>query len=830
MLAPLPIDGVLPEVLDALRNGRNVVLTAEPGAGKTTRVPRAILDAGLLEGSECWLLEPRRLAARLAAVRVAEELDEPVGKRVGYAVRFEQKVSRDTRIRFVTEGLLLRRLQEDPQLKGIAVVVLDEFHERHVHTDLALTLLKRLQARQRPDLRLVVMSATLDAKPVADFLQAVPIHSEGRLHPVVVRHAPRPDDRPLPLKVAEALEAVYREDREGHALVFLPGAAEIRQCLTGCQEVARRLGLEVLPLHGSLPFEEQKRAVAPSPRPRVILSTNVAESSVTIEGVRAVIDSGLGREAVHSAWSGLSGLRTLRISQARCTQRTGRAGRMGPGLCLRLFTEGEFQVRPVQDAPELLRSDLAEPLLSLHAAGIGNPRRLDWFEAPPMAALEASESLLRCLGALDPDGHLTPKGRRMAALPLHPRLARLVVAGEDAGIPDLARLAAALLETGDLSARAGLERRGAPAGHALESDLWVRLDAYREAEAADFALGACRAAGLEPSAMHQAHQVFRTLGGKRSAKEPADAEARLLQALLAAYPDRVARAGGSGTFTLQGGGGARLDPASRVRHAELILALEAEEVARGTGRDVLIRMASRVEPEWLMEAFPEAIRETETLTFHAAQGRVERRAGIWYEDLCLDETRRGADPADPGVAACLAEAALERGLGAPAEGVERLLDRAAFLASRRPELGILPKEELRRSLVTQACVGCASLKELAGCDWSACLRGALGPEASRLLESWAPDQVQLPKRRVEVNYGGEAPWIESRLQDFFGMKEGPRIAGGSVPLVLHLLAPNHRAVQVTTDLAGFWERAYRELRSQLSRRYPKHHWPEKPTA
>lgn len=834
-LPALPIDSLLPRIIAEIGSGRNIVLTAEPGAGKTTRVPRALLDAGLLdagllEGGECWLLEPRRLAARLAAVRVAEELEEPLGRRVGYAVRFEQKVSKETRIRFVTEGLLLRRLQEDPRLRGIGVVVLDEFHERHVHTDLALTLLRRLQRRERPDLRLVVMSATLDAGPVAGFLEAESIHSEGRLHPVEVHHALRPDDRALPLKVGEALETVYRERRDGHTLVFLPGAAEIRQCLSGCQETARRLGIELVPLHGNLPFEEQKRAVAFSPSPRVILSTNVAESSVTIEGVRAVIDSGLGRESVHSAWSGLSGLRTLRISQARCTQRTGRAGRLGPGLCLRLFTEGEFQVRPPFDVPELMRADLAEPLLSLHAAGVGNPRRLAWFEAPPTAALEASESLLQRLGALGPDGQLTPRGRRMAALPLHPRLARLVVAGEEAGIPDLARLAAALLEAGDLLARVGLERRGASAAHSLESDLWVRLDAYREVEAADFAPGACRAAGLEASAVHHAHQVFKALGGKRNAKEPADAEARLLQALLAAYPDRVARAGGSGTFTLQGGGGARLDPASRVRRAELILALEAEEMAKGAGRDVLIRVASRMEPEWLMEAFPEAIRETETMAFNAANGRVERRAGIWYEDLCLDESRRGADPADPRTAACLAQAVEERGLGEAAEGVERLLARARFLAGLRPELGLPGAETLLPELLRKACEGSASMKELANCDWNCSMKELLGPEAARLLEAWAPEAVQLRKRRVKVNYGPGAPWIESRLQDFLGMKDGPRIAGDTVPLVLHLLAPNGRAVQVTTDLAGFWQRTYRELRPQLSRRYPKHLWPENPGA
>lgn len=827
-LQPLPIDPLLPGIVAALRAGRNLVLEAEPGAGKTTRVPRALLDAGLLEAGECWVLEPRRLAARLASVRVAEELGEEPGQRIGYAVRFEQKVSRETRVRFVTEGLLLRRLQEDPQLSGISTVILDEFHERHLHTDLALTLLKRLQ-RSRPGLRLLVMSATLDAEPVVAYLDAVRIHSEGRLHPVAIHWAPPFDDRPLALRVSETLAGLYGQGQRGHTLVFLPGAFEIRQCLAGCSGIAARHGLQLLPLHGSLSFEAQKQAVARSAEPRVILSTNVAESSVTIEGVTAVIDSGLGRETVHSSWSGLSGLRTLRISQARCIQRAGRAGRTAPGTCVRLYSEAEFRTRPPFDAPEILRADLVEPLLNLHAMRIKEPAALDWFEAPPAPALAAAERLLGRLGALDTAGRITPLGQRMASLPLHPRLARLVAAGEDRDIPELARLAAALLETGDLAARAGLGRQAGQAGHPLESDLWSRLDAYREVELAGFSPGACRAAGLDAGLVHQAHLAFKALRARRGAEEPADAEARLLMALLSAYPDRVAKAGGSGTFTLMGGGGAKLDAQSRVRNTDLILVLEAEEVAKGSGREVLIRVASRIEPEWLMEVFPDAISETETMVFNPSNGRVERRSGIWYEDLCLDESRRGADPSEQGAAACLAEAALERGLGAAREPVDRLLDRAGFLAGLRPELGIPERGTLLRALLEKACEGCASLKELASCEWSWFLRETLGAEAARLLEAWAPEQVQLPKRRVKVNYGGDAPWIESRLQDFLGLKEGPRVAGGQVPLVLHLLAPNHRAVQVTTDLAGFWQRTYQELRPQLSRRYPKHHWPERPT-
>ena len=827
MLTPLPIDPHLPRIVATLRAGRNLVLSAEPGAGKTTRVPRALLDAGMLAGAECWVLEPRRLAARLAAARVAEELGEELGQRVGYAVRFEQRVSKATRIRFVTEGLLLRRLQEDPQLRGIGIVVLDEFHERHLHTDLALTLLRRLQRETRPDLRIVVMSATLDAGPVQAFLNAESLCSEGRAHPIEIRHLPRPDDRPLATQVASALDQSLAEGVGGHTLVFLPGAAEIRACERSLAPLAERHGLVLLPLHGSLSFDAQKAAVAPSKQPKVLLSTNVAESSVTIDGVRTVIDSGLGREAVHSPWSGLSGLRTQRISQARCLQRAGRAGRQGPGRCMRLFTEADFRARPDFDVPELRRSDLGEALLALHGLGIAEPGQLAWFEPPPTEALEAAETLLVRLGALA-EGSLSPRGQRMAKLPLHPRLARLVVAGEELGIPELARLAAALLETRDLQARANLGPRASSAGHGLESDLWVRLDAYQEAEAAHFSAGAIRAAGLDAAAVRQTRLAFEALRarGPRS-EEPADAEERLLRALLAAYPDRLAKAGGSGTFALLGGGGARLDTASRVRKADLILALEAEEV-RGTRNEVLIRMASKVEPEWLLEGFQDQLREEESLTFNPVKGLVEKRSSLWFENLCLEETRRAADPEDPSAAGLLAEAALAQGLGGARERVEELLGRTAFLAKWRPDLELASPEELRRDLVTTACLGCRSLKQLEGADWSRALKERLGLATANLLDVWAPEQVLLRKRRVKVNYGDEAPWIESRLQDFLGVKEGPRIAAGTVPLVLHLLAPNNRALQVTTDLAGFWQRTYRELRPALSRRYPKHLWPEDP--
>ncbi len=808
----LPIEGVLPEITAALLRGPNLVLTAEPGAGKTTRVPRALLEAGLLGDGECWILEPRRLAARLAATRVATEMGEALGSTVGYAVRFESKVSKATRLRFVTEGLLLRRLQSDPALKGIAAVVLDEFHERHLHTDLALTLLRRLQKTARPDLKLVVMSATLDAAPVAAFLNAPVLNSEGRAFPVQLRHAMKEDARLLAERVAEAVQQLHPMD--GHTLVFLPGAAEIRACARALEGASARLGYRVLPLHGELSAEAQQEALAPSERPKVILSTNVAESSVTLEGVTTVIDSGLGREARHSPWSGLSSLATVRISQARCIQRAGRAGRTGPGLCVRLFTEADFRARAAFDAPELQRADLAEALLGLHALGIGDPSSLDWFEAPPEASLKGAEKLLRQLGALDRGGTMSVLGRRMVNLPLHPRLARLVLAGEAEGIADTARLAAALLESGDLAARTNLNRRET-SGSALPCDLLPRLDAYREAEAADFHAGALRAAALDPGAVHRARLARRSLG---SASDTAkDSETALQRALLLAYPDRVASRGEGRSVRMCEGGGAVMDPSSRVK-ADLLLALDAD----AKGNSVSIRLASALEPEWLLEAFPSQLREEDALEFNEARDRVERVSGLWYGEACLDATRKAAEPGDEAAAAMLAERFLRK----PSEGFAALMDRLAYLATARPELGLPDREALRVQLAQRGALSVSTIKELEALDWPWALGEELGADLARKADQLAPAFVQLPKRRVAVAYNGERPWIESRLQDFLGLKEGPSVAGQ--PLVLHLLAPNHRAVQVTTDLAGFWHKAYQELRPALSRRYPRHLWPEKP--
>ncbi|QMV17942.1 ATP-dependent helicase HrpB [Granulicella sp. 5B5] len=767
----LPVDAILPAIVDSLRHTPNLVIEAAPGAGKTTRVPPALLS---LVTGEIIVLEPRRIAARLAARRVAAELGEEVGNTVGYQVRFEEKLSARTRIRFVTEGILARRLLTDPTLSNVDAVILDEFHERHIDSDLALALLKRLQ-QTRPTLRIIVMSATLDAAPIAHYLGNCPVlRSEGRQYPLTIRHLPY-SPAPLHTQVANAVELLNAEGHTGNILTFLPGAAEIRRAIRECEPLARRTGLLVLPLHGDLTPAEQDRAILPTPERKLILATNVAESSVTVEGVTAVIDSGLARTATYSPWTGLPTLHIARISKASATQRAGRAGRTAPGQVLRLYLQEDFRLRPDHDTPEIARADLSQLLLTLRAMNIAHLADLHWLDTPPPEAITLTESLLDRLGAVG------SMAQRLARLPLPPRLARIVLESIDRGVGEDGCRAAALL---------GLNTR------THKNDILAALD-------------------LPPDDRQRQHtdQLLRIA---RPPKQQTHNDDALLLSLLSGFPDRVARRRAGNQVQLSTGITAEL--AGTPPPYEFLLALDAED--RKENPLPLIRMAARIEPEWLLELFPDSITETSEPIWNRTAERVERSSALLYDKLILEESRGPASPED--AATLLAHKAIEA-------GIERFVDQEtldAFLA--RLAFAGLPTPGLKQTL-RELCLGLNSFADLkdAACNFLPLLESSLD---TRRLNDLAPLSLRLASgRQAKIHYEAHRPpWISSRLQDFFGMKETPRIGPHKEPVVVHLLAPNQRAVQTTTDLAGFWERLYPQVRRELMRRYPRHAWPENP--
>ena len=773
----LPIDDLLPAITASLRESPNLVIEAPPGAGKTTRVPPQLLS---LVPGQVLVLEPRRIAARMAARRVAQERGERLGATVGYQVRFEEVASAQTRLRFLTEGILTRRLISDQKLAGVDAVVLDEFHERHLESDVALALLRRLQTTVRPDLRIVVMSATLAAAPIAQYLARCPIlRSEGRLFDLSITHQPY-SALPLEKQLAAALENFFEHKHPGDILVFLPGATEIRRAARECQPLAAKHNLLVLPLHGDLTPAEQDRAVSPAGQRKVILSTNVAESSITIEGVTAVIDSGLARIARDSPWTGLPTLEIGRVSKASATQRAGRAARTAPGRVIRLYTQEDFERRPDHDTPEIMRRELSEMCLNLRAMGIADPQSLHWLDPPPAAAVSRAEDLLERLGAT------RGSARALTRFPLHPRLTKLVLEAVSRGAGQEGCAAAGLLSSG---------------ARADSCDLLGLLDA-----------------GVWDARTRQhIAQIRRIVKPPAQDKHSADA---LPLSILAAFPDRVARRRKDNQVLLAAGGSAVLAGESR---ADFLVAVDIED--RKEHALPLVRMYCAIEPEWLVDLFPERVRERTGVEWNRAAERVDGTSDLLYDGLVIEETRSGT-PDPEQAAALLAERALEMGISRFVDGdqLQEFLARVSFAS----EHASVPKIDLE-SAFAELCRGRRSFAELRSAAPSliAMLEQRANP---KLLNDIAPARMRLPSgRQAQIHYeSAKPPWVASRLQDFFGMRETPRIANGKVPLVIHLLAPNQRPVQTTSDLAGFWERLYPQVRRELSRRYPKHAWPADP--
>ena len=804
-LTPLPIDPHLPRVLGALEKSSNLILMAQPGTGKTTRVPSALLDAHFCAGKEVWVLEPRRLAAKLAARRVAAERGEDIGQTVGYQFRFENVQSAKTRLRFLTEGMVIRHLISDPRLSKVGAVVLDEFHERHLHGDIALAVLRNLQNTTRPDLRLVVMSATLRPEPIQAFLSGCTvIDVPAPHHPLTVRYSPS-TDTPLEQMVLRAVRDTLNatDYPGGDFLVFLPGMGEIRRAETALAVFARERGLAVHALHGELSKEEQDLAIARGPKTKVILSTNVAESSLTIEGVNTVIDSGLHRSASETSWSGMPSLKVKPVSKASAIQRAGRAARTGRGLCVRLYALGDFEHRVPHETPEIQRSELSRTVLELKSLGVVDEQVFGWFERPAESALQTARTLLYRLGALQSDGpaaRLTEAGKAMVRIPIHPRLARLLQEAQKRGCSsDAVRLAAQISE----GALSGVD--------ALES---------------------ARRGGAPERVVRQLQTYFPPQSGKPSPEA-------LAQSALAAFPDRVGRLrGGKGTeMVLSSGGSVRTEDLSGFR-SEYFLVLDARETPGHGGARGAVRATSvvAIEPEWLLELEPSAISDEKVLEWDKARQCLTAKTRSKYGALVLEESGRPLEPSSE-----TGDALLHLGLGIRADTaasftVHQWVEALVPVASKEILENAFAKQALAREhargkdlptiyeLVLRGIVGAMSFEHLKALDWAS----VLVPQD--VFGRSLPSEIALPGgRKVRVNYAlGRAPWIESRMQDFFGLKQGPTLLDGKVVLTIHLLAPNYRAVQVTTDLAGFWKNHYPALRRELSRNYPRHFWPEDP--
>jgi ATP-dependent helicase HrpB len=833
--APLPIDPVLPEVVAALRQQANVVLRAPTGAGKTTRVPPALLDAGLAEDGRIIMLEPRRLAARAAARRMADERGGRLGDQVGYHVRFDRQRGPQTRVLVVTPGILIRLLHDDPFLESTYVVIFDEFHERGLESDLALGMVRLVQQTVRPELRIVVMSATLAVESVSAYLGSCPIiASEGRSFPVEIVHEARPERQPWPLAVARAVERTL-ERTPGDLLVFLPGLQEIRQTARHLEFLAAERELALLPLHGELPAEQQDAALLPQKRRKVVLATNVAETSVTVEGVTGVVDSGLARLLVFDPRVGLDRLQLTPISRASADQRAGRAGRTQPGICVRLWSASSHRARSEQTEPEIRRVDLAGAVLQLLYLGEKDVLRFPWLEPPKEATVAQAFALLRRLGAID-EGGVTDLGRAMARLPVHPRLARLLLSGQRLGDATRVALAAALLAERDPFARS-LDEPSAVPRHATASDVLDRIEALEEFErsgrtstprgtlhraAAHFVLRARDQLLRSLSSMRHRHSATPPL------RQPPSADEIVLRSLLAASPDRVARRreAGSRRGVMVGGRGVRLAPSSGVLDAEYFLCIDVD----AGHKETLVRQASAIERDWLPA---EQVTTSVEVAFDGQTERVSAKRRVRFVDLLIEETDAPLPDSEETARVLAAAAAehLERVIppeDSPA-GVYRL--RVRCLREWMPELQLpaLDDAEMREPL-TWLCHRCRSFAELRKADWLQAFQGRLNHTQGQVVEREAPERLQVPSgSRIALRYElGRPPILAVRIQELFGWTQTPRIAGGRVPVLLHLLAPNYRPQQVTDDLASFWTNTYPQVRKDLRARYPKHAWPEDP--
>lgn len=814
----LPITQVLPELTNILSSSQAAVLIAEPGAGKTTGTPPAFLDEPWMAGKSILMLEPRRLAARSAATYMASCLGEQVGETIGYRMRNDTKVGKNTRIIVVTEGVLTRMLQKDPSLGDVGLVIFDEFHERSLHADLGLALTLEAQAVLREDLRILIMSATLDSERVSALLGDAPVvNCPGRTFPVDTIYFPSAEKVPVERAAAAAVRRALA-DQPGDILVFLPGEREIRRTQSELEQGSLPAGTVIRPLYGQLPQEKQDAAVAASlPGERkVVLATSIAETSLTIEGVRTVIDTGLRRTQVFSPRTGMPSLTTVPVSKASADQRRGRAGRTAPGVCYRLWSQEEHFRLPDDHVPEIMETDLAPLALELALWGVRDPATLTWLDAPPAAPYAQGTALLRQLGALDAGGAITPHGRSMAALGAHPRAAHMLLRAAELDAAPLACRLAALLQERDLF-------KG-PA--ALDCDLTLRVEALLRFERSADTGGADP--GLLRAVMRESRYLLAQL---QAAPDRTPNDISLCGLLLSfAYPDRIGQKRGNGAFLLSAGRGAAMREGQLLARSPYIVAASVDD-RMGQGA---ILMAAELQEDQLLKYHADLMTEDTDVYWDKESGSVKKRRRTLLGTLVLKESGH-EKPSPEEVADVLLEVIASEGVEIlPWEkGTLQLRQRLLFMHALYPEFPDVTDAALISNLdewLSPYIQGMRNLRDLQRIPLSQALEGMLGWNQRQALEREAPTHIKVPSgSRIPVDYSNPtAPVLAVRLQEMFGQLDTPRIGGGRVPVLLHLLSPARRPVQVTSDLASFWRSTYFEVKKDLKGRYPKHYWPDDP--
>ena len=852
----LPIYEIEAAIIAALSiaggaTNRRLVLQAPTGSGKSTQVPQMLLDHGLLGNGQAVILQPRRLAARMLGSRVAYERGVELGREVGYQVRFENAASDATRIKFETEGILLRQLIQDPTLRGIQAILFDEFHERHLYGDITLARALDIQEQSRPDLILIVMSATLDTGALKTYLQPCAVlNSTGRTFPVTIDYLPKrlgANAPPIWDLAAEAFARFSPDNNANDVLVFMPGGYEISRTIEAIRQMKESKGYLLLPLHGELAPRDQDAAVARYEQPKVVVATNVAETSITIDGVRLVIDSGLARIPRYDPNRGINTLLVEKISRSSADQRTGRAGRTAPGRCIRLWSQAEQDERPAQELPEVKRLDLSEIILTLKAAGIGDLPRFRWLESPGDSALTHAEELLLDLGALENSGSLTsitPLGRRMLAFPVHPRYARMLIAAEEYGCVYEACLVSALTQGRDLVLRrpdrSVESSREDLFGDIIDegtSDFQILMRAWDFAEANQFRMDALRSHGIHAVTARQVgpllEQFLRIataegLDARRPDKRNSDA---LRKCILIGFSDRVARRMDEGTLRCELVHGRRgtLAKESVARKSPLLVAAEVREIGGRQGDvNTILSLATSVPIEWLHELFPNDMRSEIRVSYDSATRRVQAAGVLRFRDLAVAEKRVEPPPAD-AAARLLADEIVAGRLQLPSwdHGIVQWIVRLNLLAQWCPELQLPPiQDDDRRHILEQFCLGSVGYKELKDRDVRPVVRSWLSAAQRGFLDKHAPERVSLSNGRTpRITYDANSPpFISLRIQELFGVTETPRIAMGRVTLSVHILAPSMRPVQVTQDLANFWREHYPKIKAELKRKYPKHEW------